>query len=165
MGSEMCIRDRTGSDPSPARPCGAQSVRALPRAAALSAPVPVTVVTGALGVGKTTALLELAAHRPADARWVVLVNEFGEVGIDGALLGDADALDVAELPGGCLCCAAQGPMRATLRRILDTLQPDRVLIEPSGVADTGALLDVLTEDFAGSVVLEAVITLVDPCLL
>ena len=113
-------------------------------------------------MGKTTALLGLAAHQPPGERWVVLVNEFGEVGIDGAVLGDAGGLTVTELPGGCLCCAGQAPMEITLRRVLADLAPDRLLIEPSGVADTGAVLDILLGDFAGRIDLCAVITLVDP---
>jgi len=113
-------------------------------------------------VGKTTALLGLAAHQPPGARWVVLVNEFGEVGIDGAVLGDAGGLSVTELPGGCLCCAGQAPMEITLRRVLADLAPDRLLIEPSGVADTGAVLDTLLGAFADRIDLRAVITLVDP---
>lgn len=124
--------------------------------------VPATVVAGALGVGKTTALLALAAHQPPDERWVVLVNEFGEVGIDGAVLGDAAGLSVAELPGGCLCCAGQAPMEITLAQILSELSPDRVLIEPSGVADAGAVLDTLLGAFADRIDLRATITLVDP---
>ena len=67
--------------------------------------VPLTVVTGFLGVGKTTTLLQLARQRPPDERWVILVNEFGEVGIDGAILSEDSSLSVRELAGGCLCCA------------------------------------------------------------
>lgn len=123
--------------------------------------VPITLITGALGVGKTSAMLELARARPPTERWVVLVNELGEVGIDGALLDDASGLEVAELPGGCLCCAARGPLLAQLRRVLRTLRPDRILVEPSGVADPGRVMDDLATLDA---LLEprATITLVDP---
>lgn len=123
--------------------------------------VPTTVVTGALGVGKTSALLHLAQHQPPGERWVVLVNEFGEVGIDGALLADG-GLAVRELPGGCLCCAGQAPMEVTLRQLLTTLSPTRILIEPSGVADASSVLDTLATQFAEHIDLRAVITLVDP---
>jgi len=129
-------------------------------------PVPTTLITGALGVGKTSAIRELAKHQPDGVRWVILVNELGEVGIDGALLGPISGnLEVAELPGGCLCCAARGPMLARLRTVLDQLSPDRLIVEPSGVADPGQVLDDLrTLPASGhhALDLRATVTLVDP---
>ncbi len=59
------------------------------------------LITGFLGSGKTTSILHLLAQKPADEKWAVLVNEFGEVGIDGALLADSGAL-LKEIPGGCM---------------------------------------------------------------
>ncbi len=123
--------------------------------------VPTTVVAGYLGAGKTTTIRALAAHRPAGARWVVLVNEFGELGIDGAILSDG-ALTVAELPGGCLCCAADAPFRITLARVLDSLRPDHLLIEPTGMARLGTLLDTLDGEFADRIDRRATLTVVDP---
>ena len=123
--------------------------------------VPLTMVTGTLGVGKTTALLELASARPKAERWVVLVNELGEVGIDGALLEDAGGLEVAELPGGCLCCAARGPLLQQVATVVSRLRPDRILVEPSGVADPGRVLDDLAA-LSETVELRAIIALVDP---
>ena len=129
-------------------------------------PVPTTVITGALGVGKTSAIRELALERPADQRWVVLVNELGEVGIDGALLDTGDTgLEVAELPGGCLCCTARGPMIGQLRAVLERLSPDRLFVEPSGVADPGRVLDDLRSlalDGRLALDLRATIALLDP---
>lgn len=123
--------------------------------------VPVSVIAGFLGVGKTTAIQALAAHRPPTLRWVVLVNEFGELGIDGAIL-DGGALTVAELPGGCLCCAADAPFQLTLAKILRQLQPDRLLIEPTGMAQLDRLLDTLDAGFADRIDRRATLTLVDP---
>jgi len=123
--------------------------------------VPLTLITGSLGVGKTSAILDLARHKPAGERWVVLVNELGEVGIDGALLDDATGLEVAELPGGCLCCAARGPLLGKVRAVLDSLAPTRIIVEPSGVADPGRVIDdlaVLGQDIE----LRATIALIDP---
>lgn len=125
--------------------------------------VPLTVVTGFLGVGKTTAIRHLAGQRPPDARWVILVNEFGEVGIDGALLSDDGELAVRELAGGCLCCAGDAPFQVTLARALDELAPERLLLEPTGLAETGRLIDTLRRPpFADRVDLRATLTLVDP---
>ncbi|MFT5680548.1 MAG: G3E family GTPase [Myxococcota bacterium] len=123
--------------------------------------VPTTVVAGFLGAGKTTTIRALAAQRPESARWVVLVNEFGELGIDGAILSDG-ALMVAELPGGCLCCSADAPFRVTLANTLEQLRPDHLIIEPTGMAQLGTLLDTLDGEFADRIVRRATLTVVDP---
>ena len=123
--------------------------------------VPTTVIAGFLGVGKTTTIAALAADRPPEARWVVLVNEFGELGIDGAILSEG-SLTVTELPGGCLCCAADAPFRITLSRVLAELSPDRLLIEPTGMASMDRLLDTLDAEFSDRIDRRATLTLVDP---
>lgn len=123
--------------------------------------VPTTVVAGFLGAGKTTTITALARRRPADARWVVLVNEFGELGIDGAILSDG-SLTVAELPGGCLCCAADAPFRVTLAATLEQLRPDHLLIEPTGMAHLSTLLDTLDGEFADRIARRATLAVVDP---
>ncbi len=125
-------------------------------------PVPTTLVSGSLGVGKTSALLGLAEHQPPGERWVILVNELGEVGIDGAVLQGGTDLAVRELAGGCLCCAGRGPLRASLAATLAQTRPDRLIVEPSGAADLGRLLDTIRQDFAERLALRATVTLVDP---
>jgi G3E family GTPase len=122
---------------------------------------PTTFICGALGVGKTTAILGLAEHQPPGERWAVLVNEFGEVGIDGAVL-EGGGLVVSELAGGCLCCTSRGPLLGSIRSVLRQVQPDRLLVEPSGLADPGAVLDALAADPDLGIDLRAVVTLVDP---
>ena len=123
---------------------------------------PVNLITGFLGVGKTTAILDLLARRPAHARWAVLVNEFGQVGIDGATLTQ-DGVAVREVPGGCICCSAQLPLRVTLTRLLREVRPERLLIEPSGIGHPAGVIDVLrSEGLANAVELRNVICLVDP---
>jgi G3E family GTPase len=123
---------------------------------------PVNLITGFLGVGKTTAILDLLARRPAHARWAVLVNEFGQVGIDGATLTQ-DGVAVREVPGGCICCSAQLPLRVTLTRLLREVRPERLLIEPTGIGHPAGVIDVLrSEGLANAVELRNVICLVDP---
>ena len=123
---------------------------------------PVNLITGFLGVGKTTALLSLLAQRPSGARWAVLVNEFGEVGIDGATLSQA-GVAVREVRGGCICCSAQLPLRVTLTRLLREVRPERLLIEPTGLGHPAGVIDVLrSEDLASAVALCNVICLIDP---
>ncbi|MCB9682494.1 MAG: GTP-binding protein [Alphaproteobacteria bacterium] len=125
--------------------------------------VPTTIVTGFLGVGKTTAILDLFRHRPAGERWAVLVNEFGEVGIDGALLeGDAGTV-VREIPGGCICCSSGVQLQVDLTRLLAEQRPDRLIIEPTGLASPASILDLLRRPwFAEPIAVRAVITLVEP---
>jgi len=123
---------------------------------------PVNLITGFLGVGKTTALLHLLAQRPPGARWAVLVNEFGQVGIDGATLTQA-GVAVREVPGGCICCSAQLPLRVSLTRLLREVKPERLLIEPTGLGHPAGVIDVLrSEGLASAVELRNVIGLVDP---
>ena len=123
---------------------------------------PVNLITGFLGVGKTTALLHLLAQRPTGARWAVLVNEFGQVGIDGATLTQA-GVAVREVPGGCICCSAQLPLRVSLTRLLREVKPERLLIEPTGLGHPAGVIDVLrSEGLASAVELHNVICLVDP---
>jgi G3E family GTPase len=125
--------------------------------------VPTTLVTGALGVGKTTAVLAALRHRPPGERWAVLVNEFGSVGIDGALLSDSGGLEVREIAGGCICCTANVPLRVALVRLLREVKPDRLFVEPTGLAHPASIVDVVrSPGVRESVALRATITLVDP---
>ena len=102
----------------------------------------VNLFTGFLGVGKTTALRHLIEHRPEHEKWAIIVNEFGEVGIDGAALSQDD-LAVAEIAGGRLCCVAGPQMTATVATLLRRERPDRLLIEASGLAHAAGVIDEL----------------------
>lgn len=122
--------------------------------------VPTTIITGFLGVGKTTALLDLFRHRPEGERWAVLVNEFGEIGIDGTLLDEGDGYAVREIPGGCICCSAGVQLQVHLARLLEEQRPDRLFIEPTGLADPTSIVDLLRRPwFADVIDLRAIITL------
>ncbi len=105
--------------------------------------IPVNLITGFLGVGKTTTVRHLLESHPADERWAVLVNEFGEVGVDGALLADQGVI-VQEVAGGCLCCVAAPAFTTGLNRVIRQHRPDRILIEPSGLGHPAQVLDTLT---------------------
>ncbi|WP_075181268.1 GTP-binding protein [Pantoea sp. 1.19] len=105
----------------------------------------VNLVTGFLGSGKTTTLRHLLAHKPAGARWGVLVNEFGEVGIDGALLAEQGAV-LKEIPGGCMCCVNGLPMQVGLNMLLKQHRLDRLLIEPSGLGHPKQILAMLNAE-------------------
>ena len=105
--------------------------------------VPTTIVTGFLGVGKTTAILDLLARRPAGARWAVLVNEFGQVGLDGAILPSEGGVVVREIAGGCVCCTAGPQLGVAINRLLREHRPDRLILEPTGLASPASILDLL----------------------
>lgn len=93
----------------------------------------VDIVFGFLGSGKTTFITRILEEWGKDEKIVVLVNEFGEVGIDGDLLAGEGA-QVVEMPSGCICCTLQTNFRAQLLDISQTINPQRVIIEPTGVA-------------------------------
>lgn len=100
----------------------------------MNARVPVLVVSGYLGSGKTTLVRRLLAWAQAEGRRAAVVsNEFGELGIDEALLGGGGA-DFVELAGGCVCCKLSDELVDTLQRLRERVDPDLVIIETSGVA-------------------------------
>ena len=115
--------------------------------------VPTNVITGFLGVGKTTAIQHLLASKPAHERWAVLVNEFGEVGVDGALFGPEQGGEVfvREVPGGCMCCAAGLPMQVALNQLLAKARPHRLLIEPTGLGHPREVLETLSDSVRNGV--------------
>ena len=108
-----------------------------------AAPVPTWLISGFLGAGKTSFVLERLKSK--GTRIAVLVNEFGELGIDGALIREQGGIEVVEMPGGCICCSQKEGVAESIRSIALQLRPELLLIEPSGIAETSELLGVLTE--------------------
>lgn len=122
----------------------------------------VNVITGFLGSGKTTTLLNLLAQKPENEKWAVLVNEFGEIGIDGALLADRGAV-LKEIPGGCMCCVNGLPMQVGLNMLLKQNKPDRLLIEPTGLGHPKQIIAMLTDSvYQPWLTLNATLALLDP---
>lgn len=104
-------------------------------------------MTGFLGAGKTTVINQLLATKPIDERWALLINEFGRIGIDGSLLaisqeGTTGENDIAirEVSGGCICCTSQLPLQIAISRLLSEHHPQRLLIEPTGLAHPRELI-------------------------
>jgi len=102
----------------------------------------IIVLTGFLGAGKTTLLKQILSSETDLKGTVVIINEFGDVGIDGMLTKDHGS-GVVELAGGCICCTLRTALHEALRRIWDEFRPERIIIEASGVADAGAIMNVL----------------------
>ncbi|MFY0730033.1 CobW family GTP-binding protein [Pseudomonas sp. NFX15] len=108
--------------------------------------IPTHVIAGPLGAGKTSLIKHLLAQRPPEERWAVLINEFGQIGLDAALLTrDADGIALGEVAGGCLCCVNGAPFQIGLGRLLRKAKPHRVFIEPSGLGHPAQLLRQLSE--------------------
>ena len=110
----------------------------------------VLLITGFLGAGKTTLLKRILAWETDPSDTVVIVNEFGEVGIDGALLRNAGS-DVVELTSGCVCCSLGADLSQSLSRLWQQYHPKRIIIEASGVADPVAIIPLLRDPMLSSV--------------
>ena len=99
----------------------------------------VDIISGFLGAGKTTFIKRLLQTKIKDEKVVLIENEFGEVSVDSEFLSDSK-IDIKELSQGCICCSLQGDFTKSLKEVINTYNPDRVIIEPSGV---GKLSDVV----------------------
>lgn len=122
----------------------------------------VHLITGFLGTGKTTAILYLLKQKPAHEKWAVLVNEFGEVGIDGAIIKES-GVAVKEVPGGCLCCVSGLPFQMGLNMLLAREKPDVLLIEPTGLGHPRNILQTLKDEHYQDVLtLGATVCMLDP---
>ncbi len=99
----------------------------------------IDIYSGFLGAGKTTLIKKMIAESYAGQKLVLIENEFGEIGIDGGFLKDA-GVNITEMNSGCICCSLVGDFGKALRQVIDQYDPDRILIEPSGV---GKLSDVI----------------------
>lgn len=108
--------------------------------------IPTHVIGGPLGAGKTSLIKHLLAQKPADERWAILINEFGQIGLDAALLTTADdGIALGEVAGGCLCCVNGAPFQIGLGRLLRKSRPHRLLIEPSGLGHPAQLIEQLQQ--------------------
>ncbi|MGV6475138.1 CobW family GTP-binding protein [Azotobacter vinelandii] len=104
--------------------------------------IPTHLIAGPLGAGKTSLIRQLLAQKPATERWAVLINEFGRIGLDAALLDSGtEGVAFAEVAGGCLCCVNGVPFQVALTRLLRKVRPCRLLIEPSGLGHPVGLWD------------------------
>ncbi|MBO7386426.1 MAG: GTP-binding protein [Lachnospiraceae bacterium] len=121
----------------------------------------IDIFSGFLGAGKTTLIKKLLKEALAGTKVVLIENEFGEIGVDGGFLKEA-GIQIKEMNSGCICCSLVGDFGTSLKEVLDTYEPDRILIEPSGV---GKLSDVIKAvqrvDSGKEVVLNSAVAVVD----
>jgi len=126
--------------------------------------IPINLITGFLGVGKTTAVIDLLKRKAAGSRWAVLVNEYGDVSIDGALIEGSgpEGVTVREVGGGCVCCASAPYLPVALHFLLLDAKPERLIIETTGLGHPARLLDTLRTNYADRLDVRATIGIVDP---
>lgn len=101
--------------------------------------IKVDIISGFLGAGKTTLISKLLKEKLNKENVVLIENEFGEIGIDGGFLKDSGII-INEMNSGCICCSLVGDFEKSLQEVIDTYNPDRIIIEPSGV---GKLSDII----------------------
>ncbi|WP_309744297.1 GTP-binding protein [Chamaesiphon sp. OTE_20_metabat_361] len=124
--------------------------------------IPVTIITGFLGSGKTT-LVNHILHEQHGCKIAVIVNEFGEIGIDGQITIADDDEQIVEFNNGCLCCTVRGDLVRTLEELTKRSDLDAVLIETTGLADPAPVAStfIVAEEIKSKFSLDAFVTVVD----
>ncbi len=118
---------------------------------------PLTVITGPLGSGKTTLLRHLL--ETLSQKIAIIMNEFGEIAIDAKIVQGKN-VQMADLGGGCVCCSLLGEFEAAVNEIIDTVNPDLIVVETTGVAEPDALVFDIQESLT-KVRLDGVVTVID----
>ncbi len=124
--------------------------------------IPVTIITGFLGAGKTT-LLNNLIRKHRDKKFAIIENEFGEIGIDGALIVGAND-NIFELSNGCICCSLNGDFYETIFTLLDKdYEFDHLLVETTGIADPSTIINafVATREIQMKLMVDSVVCLAD----
>lgn len=104
--------------------------------------IAVNLICGALGCGKTSFIRQLLLQKPRNEKWALLINEFGAVGIDAGLFAEQGRLLVKSLSGGCICCSSKADFEIALNALIP-YQPDRLIIEPTGLGEPDSLADLI----------------------
>ena len=106
--------------------------------------IPVNIITGFLGAGKTTAIINLLRQKTSDEQWAIIINEFGKISIDTQTLQSSTAAgNVYDISGGCICCSAKGYFHENLTEIINTGKYSRIIIEPSGLGGVDMVSEIV----------------------
>jgi G3E family GTPase len=109
-------------------------------------PIPVYIISGFLGAGKTTFIIRLLDRKPANEKWAIIINEFGKISIDGQTLQSKSAEgSLYEISGGCICCSAKGYFAENLDKIVSEKRFSRILIEPSGLGGIDHITELVNQ--------------------
>ena len=122
----------------------------------------VDVISGFLGAGKTTLIKKLLKDALTGSKVVLIENEFGEIGIDGGFLKQA-GIEIREMNAGCICCSLVGDFDASLQQVMTDYEPERIIIEPSGVGKLSDVMNAIKNvaDKTGNMELNAAATVID----
>jgi G3E family GTPase len=121
----------------------------------------VDIFSGFLGAGKTTLIKKLINESLYKENIVIIENEFGEIGIDGSILKSTN-IDVKEINSGCICCSISGDFKKAIKEVIDKYKPERIIIEPTGIAKLSEVLAVFKDSELNSFLeLNMVVTVVD----
>ena len=120
----------------------------------------IDIFSGFLGAGKTTLIRKLIKEAYANEKIVLIENEFGEIGIDGDFLQDA-GIEIKEMSQGCICCSLVGDFTAALKKVLEEMQPQRIIIEPSGVGKLSDVIKAVKNVDSDEIVLNSFTTVCD----
>lgn len=120
----------------------------------------VDIISGFLGAGKTTFIKKLINELYQGEKIVLIENEFGEIGIDGTFMNNA-GIEVTEINSGCICCSLVGDFEASLKEVLETYDPDRIIIEPSGVGKLSDVIKAVKDVNSDNLILDNYIAVID----
>ena len=122
--------------------------------------IPVNIITGFLGAGKTTAIINLLSQKTTDDQWAVIINEFGKVSIDTKTIQSvSDSENVYEIAGGCICCTAKGYLNETLAAVIQSGKYSRIIVEPTGLGGVDMVSEIVVSQT--TLELKPIICLVD----
>lgn len=122
--------------------------------------IPVNIISGFLGSGKTTAIIKLLKQKPAHENWAIIINEFGKISIDSQIFkSNSEVGNVFEINGGCICCSAIQYLGETFDRIIEAKIYDRIIIEPSGLGGVDMISEIIISK--NNLIIKPIICLVD----
>ena len=120
----------------------------------------IDIISGFLGAGKTTLIKKLLQDSFQTEQVVLIENEFGEIGIDGGFLKES-GIEIKEMSSGCICCSLVGDFYTSLKEVIDTYHPDRIVIEPSGVGKLSDVISAVSKVTGENVLLNSYTTVAD----